>query len=369
MTVQLFVAIASVLFLLGGMAIYMPWRLGGIFGLSKTRYLYAASLLLIISGYSSVSMVSAFSSELIDQFYLISTGLLGFAFFLFVFLLLFDAINLLIKLPKKIFGPSVVALALLVTVYGIWNAYRFEVREVDVAVSNLDRPVGIAVLADIQMGGHRGKSYLQQVVEAINALQPDLVVIPGDLADSNTILTEDNFSPLAQLHAPTFFVTGNHDTYVDEQKLVRIISDLGVRVLENEAVEIQGFQLIGLKYMNADEDVFDLHPSDDKQTIKRLLPTLKIATDRPSILIHHSAVGLPYVHEAGVDLYIAGHTHAGGQVFPATLIGCGFFFTYCRGFYDYKDTKIFVSPGVGTFILPMRVGTNNEITLLRLRGE
>ena len=84
--------------------------------------------------------------------------------------------------------------------------------------------------------------------------------------------------------------------------------------------------------------------------------------------MHHSPVGATYVADAGVDLSIAGHTHAGGQVFPATLVGCRFFFPYCNGLYNLGDTTIFVSPGVGTFVLPMRIGTDNELTLLRLQA-
>lgn len=361
-------ALVFTLILLAGIAVYAPWRIGRLLALRKTRCLYFVSLFGLIGGFASISMISSFTSAWVDRFYLLSTSLLGFLFYVFVFLVLFELIHLFVKLPKRAAAIGVIALSAVVSAYGIWNAYRFDVRAVDVTVEGLEAPVNIAVLADIQMGGHRGKSYLEQVVEATNALRPDLVVIPGDLADSNAILTEDNFSPLAKLEAPAFFITGNHDKYVETNSLLSIIENFGVRVLRNEVVETHGIQLVGLDYMNADEEAFDLHPSDDKRTIKSVLPTLKIDGAKPSVLMHHSPVGASYVADAGVDLYIAGHTHAGGQVFPATLIGCGFFFPYCNGFYELQDTTIFVSPGIGTFILPMRIGTENELTLLRLKA-
>ncbi len=364
----MYMAIAITVTLLVGIIYYTPRRLGGLLALNRLRYLYAASAFGLFGGYASISMISKFDSQWVDQFYLYATVFLGFLLYLFLFLLLFELVNVFVKLPRKAAAAGVLVLAVVVTGYGIWNAYRFEVKTVDVTLKNLEQPVSIAVLADIQMGGHRGKAYLEKVVDATNALRPDIVVIPGDLADSNAILTEDNFRPLAELDAPVYFITGNHDTYVKEEKLKDLIRGHGVRVLENEIVDTHGLQLVGLRYMNADENAFDLHPSADKLTIRSVLPTIPIDRDRPSVLMHHSPVGVSYVAEAGAGLYIAGHTHSGGQVFPAPLIACTFFFPYCEGFYRHQETQVFVSPGIGTFVLPMRVGTHNELTLLRLNG-
>ena len=78
----------------------------------------------------------------------------------------------------------------------------------------------------------------------------------------------------------------------------------------------------------------------------------------------HNPVGVEYINQQRVDLVLSGHTHA-GQVFPATFIA-KFVFPYNKGLHKYKNTYIYVSQGAGTFILPMRLGTFNEITLIRL---
>ncbi len=67
--------------------------------------------------------------------------------------------------------------------------------------------------------------------------------------------------------------------------------------------------------MNADEDTFDLHPSDDSRTIKSVLASLHLKDGMPSVLLHHSPAGAQYAAANGIDLMIAGHTH-GGQFFP-----------------------------------------------------
>ena len=216
------------------------------------------------------------------------------------------------------------------------------------------------------MGGHRGKAYLERVVAAITAIDPDIIVMPGDLADSTAILKDENFSPLARLKAPAYFVTGNHDTYIDEKRLLAIAEKQGVHVLHNQVVTVDGLQIAGLEYMNADDKAFDLHPSPGKATIERTLPKLGLDPSRPSILIHHSPVGIQYAEQAGVDLFIAGHTHDGGQIFPATLLANGWSFLSATGSTDRQNAAL-LSPGIGTFMLPLRVGTRNELTLLRLR--
>jgi len=85
------------------------------------------------------------------------------------------------------------------------------------------------------------------------------------------------------------------------------------------------------------------------------------------VLLHHSPDGIKYANQHGVDLYLAGHTHA-GQLFPIKYIA-KLIFDYNKGLRDYNGTKIYVSQGAGTFGPPMRVGTISELTLLKLKPQ
>jgi len=73
---------------------------------------------------------------------------------------------------------------------------------------------------------------------------------------------------------------------------------------------------------------------------------------------------MSYMQARGVNLLLAGHTHA-GQIFPATLIA-PLMFNHNRGLYNYATMKIYVSEGTGTIFMPIRLGTRNEMTLVRL---
>ncbi|MBQ6789855.1 MAG: metallophosphoesterase, partial [Paludibacteraceae bacterium] len=83
--------------------------------------------------------------------------------------------------------------------------------------------------------------------------------------------------------------------------------------------------------------------------------------------LHHSPVGAKYIEAAGADLFLAGHTH-GGQFFPVTLINDRLF-EYNRGLYHRDRMAVYVSCGSGTFGLPLRIGSDSEVTLLHLKPK
>lgn len=220
------------------------------------------------------------------------------------------------------------------------------------------------LISDVHLGHHRGREYLAKLVELTNNEQPDLVLIAGDLLDTEVALQTSVLEPLQALTAPTFYVEGNHELAIDHERSLTLIRDQGVRTLHNEVVNIGGLQLIGLDYMKADAKAFDLHPSADPRTIESTLKTLELDLELPTVLMHHSPVGAEHAEKAGVDLMVAGHTH-GGQLFPATLIARAIF-AFNHGLYKKGARQVFVSAGAGTFLQRVRLGTANEINLLRL---
>ncbi len=380
--------LAAILFLaiFIGLLIYVSWRVKDLFGISKKRYVYIPVFAATFGSILFVALLNFTSNILVLILYRILSVWMGMLLFLICYLAVFELVNGTVilfrnrripktirvpehvSIPKRTAGIIVVILTVLTSAYGVWNGYDVDVEHVDILVENLNNTVDIAVLSDVHIGTGGGKSCLRRLVKRTNSLDPDLVLIPGDVVDSDSFLTDDIFSPFNDLKAPAYFVTGNHETYVDEEKMIEILKRNGVRVLENEVVDIHGIQLVGLGFMNADDGGEDFHMSEGNQTIKSVLPSLNISDDAPAILMHHSPVGIPIAREAGIDLYIAGHTHGGGQIFPLTLIA-GSAFEYSKGPYQYEDMDVYVSQGAGTWFVPMRVGTDNEITLIRLRGR
>lgn len=271
--------------------------------------------------------------------------------------------------PAALSRVMALGLSAAMTMYGAVHASTLVVNEARIQMPKLSAPLSVMLISDVHLGHHRGREYLATLVELTNRKHPDLVLITGDLVDAAVALEPTVFEPLKKLKAPSFYVEGNHELAIDRAKADQLINDQGVRVLHNEVVEVLGLQVVGLDYMKADAQTFDLHPSADVRTIETTMAALKLDAKLPAILMHQSPVGAKYVEKAGVDLMVSGHTH-GGQLFPATLLA-GLMFPFNHGLYREGALQVFVTKGAGTFLQRIRVGSENEINLLRIepRGK
>lgn len=346
---------------------YVDSRLRVLFGLTSRWQTRVVAAIGIVGIVAAMGVTATSSSGVAGILYVFAGYVFTFYLYLLLALLCLHAIQLVWSPPKALSGAVVLIVAFAVTVFGTLWANSFSVKEIEIRLSGLKDEISVMHISDVHLGHHRGRAYLAKIVEETNRRQPNLVLITGDLVDSNAALLPGVLDPLSDFSAPTYFVGGNHENYIDTAHAFELISRHGVRVLHNELVETSGMQLVGLDYMRANEQTFDMHPSKDARTIKAVMASLPLNTKLPSVLMHHSPVGSQYAAEAGIDLMVAGHTHA-GQLFPATLISAKIF-PFNRGLYVQGKTQVFVSQGAGTFLQRVRLGTSNEINLLRLRPK
>jgi uncharacterized protein len=349
------------------MIIYIGSRLRTHFNL-QSKSTVMISLALIVMG-SIAAIIGAVKSTngLIGGLSIAGGYMLVFAFYLLVFLLVAHLLKSVFQLPNVLSGWAAVILALIPTVIGAIQASSFKATEDTIQMPNLNKSVDVMLISDVHLGHHRGKNYLAKIVKETNKRNPDIILLAGDLMDAEVALFPDILSPLSDFNAPAYYVSGNHEKEINEQKAIKLISENGVNVLHNKVVETLGIQLVGLDYMKPDENSFDLHPSENKRTIKEVLNQMSLRKEKPVILMHHSPVGVKYASEAGVDLMVAGHTHA-GQVFPFTYFA-NLVFNFNKGLNKQGNTTIFVSQGAGTFFSRLRLGSENEINLLHLVSE
>ena len=357
------------LFALGffGSAWYIAFRVRTTFGLQR-RWLLRVLVMAALVGWLLLMVPATKSADLVAGVSYVLGGYLfaGYVFLTLAFLLL-QVIERAWHIPKTRVGAAALLLAGGATLVGGMWANGFSVVETEIALPCLDRDVVAMQLSDIHLGHHRGRKYLERIVEETNQRSPDIVLITGDLIDSEAAFSPGELEPLARFSAPVYYVGGNHEKYVDAERAFALVKEYGVNVLRNQVVETHGLQLVGLDYMNADDDTFDLHPSDDSRTIKSVLASLHLKGDMPSVLLQHSPAGAQYAAAKGIDLMIAGHTH-GGQFFPATLVATAVF-PYTHGLYHRGSLQIFVSQGAGTYMSRVRLGTSNELNILRLRSR
>jgi len=249
---------------------------------------------------------------------------------------------------------------------GAYNAVRPRTVELDL---NIPKKAGgmerltIVVASDLHLGTLVGRSRLEKIVTTINALDPDVIFLPGDIVDETvTVKDEVEFSAIMrQLRAPlgVFAVPGNHEFYSGLERNLACLRACGIKVLEDEAVGVAGaFVLVGRR------DPSSLQPKELRLPIRDILAKYGCDDRLPVILLDHQPAHLEEAKRAGVDLQLSGHTHA-GQLFPLDLINRKVW-ELNWGYLRKGNTQYYVTSGVGTWGPPVRTGSRPEIVRIRL---
>ena len=242
------------------------------------------------------------------------------------------------------------------------------VREQTIEIDNWPQQLDglrVAVISDI----HVGASFitdekLRTIVERTNERQPELVVILGDYMTRAEIQPKIFGATLKGFSAPlgTYSVLGNHDWWYSGDMVRRGLEENGIKVLENEALQLNArgtsLWLVGL--------------ADLWTRSQRIEETVaKVPEGQPLIALTHNPDIFPRLPQR-VPLLLAGHTHGGQVRFP--LIGTvvessRYGERYVRGHVFENNHHLFVTTGIGTSIVPVRFGVTPEIVLLTLKSK
>ncbi|MER7661342.1 metallophosphoesterase [Streptomyces sp. NPDC096193] len=265
---------------------------------------------------------------------------------------------------SRVVGGGAAAVALGTVGHGAYGVLRGpRVTRVTVPLAKLPRSahgLRIAVVSDIHLGPILGRAHTQRIVDTINRTSPDLVAVVGDLVDGSVADLGPAAEPLAQLKARhgSFFVTGNHEYFSGAGEWVDHVRELGLRPLENQRVEIAGFDLAGVN------DVAGESEGDGPDFGKALGDRDRT---RASVLLAHQPVVIHDAVEHGVDLQLSGHTH-GGQLWPGNHLA-ELANPTVAGLERYGDTQLYVTRGAGAWGPPVRVGAPSDITVVQLASR
>jgi len=227
----------------------------------------------------------------------------------------------------------------------------------------------IAVISDLHAGSpYIDDAKIDRIVAMTNAAHPDIILLTGDyvthVAFGRYMTPERILAHLKQLHAPmgVYSVLGNHDHREGGPRIARLIRAAGIPDLENMASVIRGphgdFFLVGIGDYHSGQS----HPP----RVFRHLPP-----DAPALCFTHSPDSLPILPK-NCALTLAGHTH-GGQIWlpllgrPAVALASMYGQRYAIGTVREDGKTMFVSPGIGTSLIPARFGVPPEISFLTVR--
>ena len=258
-----------------------------------------------------------------------------------------------IELNRRILGSVLVFLALAWSAYGIWNADNLTTKHITVPIKNLPeswKNKTAVQISDTHLGVIHGKPFMQNIVDKINAVNPDIIFITGDLFDGMGDDLKDSVKPLGELNPPdgAYFITGNHETYLGIDKAREALKNTRIKFMRDEIINIGGMQIVGINYPL-------------RGFSKDIAPILKnINPGLPGILLYHEPVNIELARKAGVNLQLSGHTHA-GQLFPIGYISNLIYKGFGYGLHTIGNYSIYTTSGAGTWGPPMRTGNRPEI--------
>jgi predicted MPP superfamily phosphohydrolase len=301
---------------------------------------------------------------------------LGMIYYLFIFTLCIDILRILDKykpfLPQKLKRHSllvtatVFCLTTILISYGAWNArhpvtiyYEITIPKTAVSLESLQ----VVMVSDIHLGKIIDNRRLKKLVNRINQLDPDMVLIAGDVIDNDVdvLPNQHMIETFRKLHPKlgTYAILGNHE-YFDQQPelVIQYLEQSNIHVLRDQWTLIDNsFYVVGRD---------DLARQRYTRIARQELATVMAGIDHtlPIILLDHQAATLQDAIDQGVDLQLSGHTHL-GQLFSNNLLTKKLY-DLDWGYLQRKNLQAIVSCGFGTWGPPIRIGKSPEIINLTI---
>lgn len=222
----------------------------------------------------------------------------------------------------------------------------------------------------------KSKTLTNDLIEEIKGQKPNIIVLTGDLIDSNKTDVEVAINFIKKINniAPIYYVSGNHEASISsytkiKEQLVEnkvIILDNKTEVLKINESEIN---LIGI---NDPQMVYECFVSDS-EIIKVELDNAKYDDNKYNILLSHRPELFDTYVEKELDLVLVGHAH-GGQIRIPFMGGIvapnqGFFPKYTSGIFEERKTTMVVNRGIGNSILPFRINNRPELVVITINNQ
>lgn len=264
--------------------------------------------------------------------------------------------------------PLALCASILLCAYAVFEALTPRVTPLALTSDTLAAdapPLRIVAVSDIHISSINGPFLLRRMADAISAEQPDILLVAGDLVDTDLSRAKEQAAIMRSIPAPLgkFAVTGNHEHRRGKDMALAFMRQSGLRVLRGQWVECGGIVIAGV-----DDDRF----AEEQKTIPETDVPRMLATapkNRFILLVKHK----PLYEEAEIglfDLQFSGHTH-GGQIWPAQLMtrliyGVPQGLSIIRS--GKKRSALFVTNGLGFWGPPIRFLAPPEIVVITLSG-
>jgi predicted MPP superfamily phosphohydrolase len=233
----------------------------------------------------------------------------------------------------------------------------------EIPKQSLLKELNIALVSDVHLGNIICNSHLTRIVEKINGLNPDVVLIAGDLVDEDIqpVIRMNLGETLRQIKSKygVYGITGNHEYIGGVEPACKYLTEHGIIMLRDSTLEIaHAFTLVGREDVSIRQ-----FNGRQRKPLNELMSSVNKAL--PVLLMDHQPLHLNEAVENGADLQVSGHTHH-GQLWPFNCIAKAVY-EVSWGYLRKAQTQFYVSCGVGTWGPPMRTGNRPEVVNLKLK--
>lgn len=343
------------------------------FGIGGTAFQWLFIILAITFITSSV-IVHWSRNRLAQWYYAFAAYWFGLVHFLFMggvaFFIIENILNFyVVYVDPALIGGICYSVFFLIHLYGTWNSGRARVVRITMPLSSSSvrlpeywRNHPLVFISDIHLGAIRGAAFTSKIVDKINAVEPAAVVIGGDLYDGVKCDAEAVIAPLRNLKTKkgVYYITGNHEYYGEFERYMAAIRDVGITILDNETVDVEGIRFTGVSFR-------ETHKREDFQNMlgrMGITGGASATATTPTILVKHEPDNLDVAEQAGFSAGFFGHTHQ-GQIWPLSIITRQMYQGFDYGLKAFKKMQVYTSSGVGTWGPPLRIGTKSEIIVVQ----
>ncbi|KNY10985.1 metallophosphoesterase [Achromobacter piechaudii] len=367
----------------GLISLYVIWRFVLPLSLSRPAKILLSLLLLGAAEHHLVTrnfFGSMASPEVPGTLLMVLGWLFGALLLLAMLLLLRDVAGVVVYafsrprgrrlLAARAWGKGAAVLALMLSAIGVWQAVRVpDVKTLEIALPKLPPELDgfrLVQLTDLHASRLLEAPWMDAVVKKTNGLDPDLIVITGDLVDGTTDARAADVRPLQALRARhgVYAIPGNHEYYAQYARWLPAFEQLGLRLLLNEHVTLtpNGQRLVLAGITDKMAAAYDQPVPDAARALNGVPKT------DPVILLSHRPIGAAQNARLGAGLQLSGHTH-GGQILGPHLLTQLANEGYVSGQYEVDGMQMYVSNGTGLWPgFPIRLGRPSEITQIVLRS-
>jgi predicted MPP superfamily phosphohydrolase len=355
------------------------WQVIGNYPILKIIYLLL--FIIVAYGYVFAKLFYKILPPLVYDIWL-GVGAIWFALLVYFILtlLLIDIIRLIDS--KILFLPEIfrntdyntkryVAIAVIVVVSVIVFLGNLNKRNIDVRTLELNLPKGesklselnIVMASDIHLSPIDGERLLKRIIDKMNSLNPDIVLLAGDIVDDKAEILEareigKSFRLLKSKYG-VYTINGNHEFINGVEASVSYAEHLGIKTIRDSYIFVDSsFFVIG-----REDRAMPQFTGKQRKSLEEIIADLP--KDYPLILLDHTPFNLEDAEKNNIHLQLSGHTHH-GQIWPANII-TNLIYEISWGYKKKGNTHFYVSSGAGTWGPPVRTGSRSEIVNLKIK--